>query len=186
MKTGMLKIWIMMSAISCLVQYLYKWVIWDIGDLIKIGILLFGITGMTALLLGMLILQFQWTDKKSGWYIGTAIGLATLFVELMVITAWQFVFVTIWLPLLMGIVGVGLCVVLYGNYMSDTSYKKIWVSVFALLFLVGFGISVYLLCIDSQQSFITLMSTFGITLSIAVFDEIRYRKYNKSWFLQPD
>lgn len=181
MKTGMLKMWLMMSLISFLVLLSYNWLFLyvDITDIVRLSMLcglIFMTIGLLALSLGLIILAFGFTDKNSAWYMGIAVGIITLFAAFIASIPWPF--------LLVGFIGIAICFRLYFNYMSDTPYNKIYVSVFALLFLLGFGISVYLLRSGIENSIVSFVITYTLPLTIAIFDVVRYKKNGRSLFVK--
>lgn len=181
----MVKIWLMMSVISIMVLLFYRYVVFVYITNIVLLTAVIATIITAAYCLDILTYHLMYRNYESTpWFIGIATGLVTLLIIFLVV----FFPVMQWslLSIAIGVVCIGLFVIcgVYVVYLSKILYTTISVSIFVSIFLLGIGISTYLF--DSNKTVISFVLTYTLPLSIAVFDEIRYRKYNKSWFLQPD
>jgi hypothetical protein len=188
MKTGMLKMWLTMSFVS-LMGFLLYYSLKDTSILrfepdeiyfasmpFRLFGLLFMLTGFVAISLGGTILSIGWTEENSCWFIGVSIGLISVFVMFSSLT-------TYWIHILICLLGAGLYVALYIMYLSGSWYKKLPLSIFVFIFLVGFGVSVYILKNNIMLSVVSLASTYGLTLLAILINERVYFKTNKSLFM---
>ena len=144
--------------------------------LFRVSIIVFMLTGMVSIILGGIILRVGWTNERSGWFIGISIGLVSVFVMLSSLTNY-------WMHILICLIGVGIYIVLYINYLSGSYYKKLSLSIFVFIFLVGFGISVYMLKNNAGLSIVSLVFTYGTTFLAILLNERVYFKIDKSLFI---